>query len=136
MNKIIVVGLLGVLVFAGLAFYFSTYRSVLKEVAHSAISNSAIATSTPASDVSVPTCAPVLTAMTDGLLEYRNSAFRFSLTIPPGYPATEYKEAGRSLTVSFQDPNTNQGFEVYVTPYTIIQSIHCQMKNHKLLSEQ
>jgi len=31
--------------------------------------------------------------------------------------ATEYKEQGGGVTVSFQDTKTDQGFEVYVTPY-------------------
>ena len=51
------------------------------------------------------------------MLGYSNKAFNFGLLFPDNLRATEYKEQGEALTVSFQDPNTNEGFQVYVTPY-------------------
>ena len=44
------------------------------------------------------------------------------------FPATEYLEAGGALTVSFQDPSTNEGFEVYATPYSGTQITQARFK--------
>jgi hypothetical protein len=52
-----------------------------------------------------------------GKRQYSNSAFHFSLLYPENLQVQEYKEQGGAITVSFQDPKTNAGFEVYVTPY-------------------
>jgi len=51
------------------------------------------------------------------LLAYKNAAFHFGLLFPDNLQATEYKEQDGAVTVSFQDTKTDQGFEVYVTPY-------------------
>ena len=48
---------------------------------------------------------------------YENTAFHFGLFFPDNLHATEYNEQGGALTASFQDPVTNEGFQVYVTPY-------------------
>ena len=60
---------------------------------------------------------PTTPKVSPDMLGYSNKAFNFGLLFPDNLRATEYKEQGDALTVSFQDPNTNEGFQVYVTPY-------------------
>ena len=61
---------------------------------------------------------PATTQVSADTRGYQNSAFHFGLIFPSNLQATEYKEQAGALTVSFQDPTTNEGFEVYVTPYS------------------
>ena len=60
---------------------------------------------------------PATSHVTEDMLGYSNKDFHFGLLFPNNLRATEYKEQGGAFTVSFQDPNTNEGFQVYVTPY-------------------
>ncbi len=64
------------------------------------------------------TSTPVTQEISQGERLYQNGTFHFSLIYPDNLHATEYKEVNGALTASFQDPSTNQGFEVYVTPYS------------------
>lgn len=72
--------------------------------------------------------APAITETAVGTRLYQNAAFHFGLSFPDALTATEYKEQGGALTVSFQDPNTNKGFEVYVTPYAKTQIDQARFK--------
>ena len=53
-----------------------------------------------------------------GYLQYRNQKYHFSVFYPPDLQVQSYNEDGGAFTVAFQDPTTNVGFEVYVTPYS------------------
>lgn len=53
----------------------------------------------------------------DGMAEYRNERFGFSLLNAESIRVNEYEEAG-TLTVTFQYPDTNQGFQIYILPYS------------------
>jgi len=72
-------------------------------------------------DPSVPAAisesVPTTPAVTADMQGYSNKNFHFGLLFPKNLVAREYKEAGGALTVSFQDPNTSEGFQVYVVPY-------------------
>lgn len=48
---------------------------------------------------------------------YENKTFHFSLVYPQELLVEEDTEMWGALTVTFQDPATNDGFEIYVTPY-------------------
>jgi len=65
----------------------------------------------------MPQSTPQTQQATERMLAYKNAAFHFGLFFPDNLLAMEYREQGGALTVSFQDTKTDQGFEVYVTPY-------------------
>ena len=90
--------------------------SVFSEVTDSASSG---ASSSDTSSVPPPLSqsTPQTQQATEGMLAYKNAAFHFGLLFPDNLQATEYKEQDGAVTVSFQDTKTDQGFEVYVTPY-------------------
>lgn len=60
---------------------------------------------------------PQTKLVTQDMKGYENRAFRFGLLFPKNLNATEYREQGNALSVTFQDPDTNEGFQIYVTPY-------------------
>lgn len=60
---------------------------------------------------------PQTTAVTQDMRGYENREFHFGLLFPKNLKATEYKEQGGALSVTFQDPDSKEGFQVYVTPY-------------------
>ena len=62
------------------------------------------------------------------MLGYSSRDFHFSLLFPANLESTEYKEKRGALTVSFQDPDTNEGFQVYATPYSRNQIDAAQFK--------
>jgi hypothetical protein len=53
-----------------------------------------------------------------GYLPYSNQHYRFSVYYPPILQVHSYSESADAFTVAFQNPTTNVGFEVYVTPYS------------------
>jgi hypothetical protein len=53
----------------------------------------------------------------DGLSKYRSEQFRFSLFYPRGMHAQEYPEVGGATTIVFQDPDTLEGFQIFIVPY-------------------
>ena len=59
---------------------------------------------------------------------YRNNPYHFSFYYPPNLRVRSYNESGDALTVTLQDPATNEGFEVYVTPYTGTQITETRFK--------
>ncbi len=58
------------------------------------------------------------TVSTTGYLSYTNQQYHFALLYPPNVRLKEYQEGGGAFTAAFQDLSTNEGFEVYVTPYS------------------
>ena len=66
--------------------------------------------------------------VTQDMLGYSRKDYYFTLLFPANLDSTEYKEKGGALTVSFQDPDTNEGFQVYVTPYSKKQIDAAQFK--------
>ena len=59
---------------------------------------------------------------------YRNQQYHFSVYYPPNLQVHTYNEAGGAFTVALQDPTTNEGFEVYVTPYSGTQITQARFK--------
>lgn len=83
-----------------------------------ATSGSLAAGSGEATTAPISVSTPVTPDAGNGNYQYVNKAFHFSLLFPKNLVAKEYQEQNSAMTASFQDPTTNQGFEVYATPYT------------------
>ncbi len=132
MKKYLVVGVLIIFVAGGgLAARFYSFGGTEKsQAAMAALSSDSVSSDVPVSASSsapsseAPNVLPPLSQSTpqtqqatEGMLAYQNAAFHFGLLFPDNLQAIEYKEQDRAVTVTFQDTKTDQGFEVYVTPY-------------------
>ena len=53
----------------------------------------------------------------EGFVEYRNSAYNFSLFHPQGLAVKEYTEGGGAMTVTFDGGAQGESFQIYVLPY-------------------
>lgn len=53
----------------------------------------------------------------DGLREYRNTAYEFSLLYPQELKVEEYIEGGNAITITFQDATNKKVFQVFIVPY-------------------
>ena len=129
----IVIAVLGIIVLAVGAFFLFHTQSPQNPIAQIPISTSTAeaSSSTAATSTTTPPLSqstPVTQEASQGMRLYKNAKFHFSLTYPDTLQATEYQEAGEALTVSFQDPSTNEGFEVYVTPYSVTQITEARFK--------
>ncbi|MDB5189262.1 MAG: hypothetical protein JWL82_219 [Parcubacteria group bacterium] len=73
----------------------------------------------------VPASAPI-TAVTksaprevpSGTREYRSVAYHVSLLYPEGLSVAERTENGGARTIVFQNPDTQEGFQIFIVPYT------------------
>lgn len=52
-----------------------------------------------------------------GYKEYRNETYRFALLYPEDLTVKEYNEGGGAMTVTFENRETVQGFQIFVVPY-------------------
>ena len=52
-----------------------------------------------------------------GYAEYRNARYHFVLFYPKDLRVQTYGGTGSDLTVTFQDPSTGEGFQIYAFPY-------------------
>lgn len=52
-----------------------------------------------------------------GYTEYQSATYHFSLFYPQGLNPGEYKEPGTAMTVTFDEPFNDRGFQVFVVPY-------------------
>lgn len=53
----------------------------------------------------------------DGYQLYRNEQYRFSVFHKKERVVTEYREANGGMTVTFQNPVTLNGFQIFIVPY-------------------
>ena len=60
---------------------------------------------------------PETRALPGGMRLYESAAFKFSIAYPEQLKVTQYEERGSAMTVTFENPDHTQEFEVYVTPY-------------------
>jgi hypothetical protein len=63
-----------------------------------------------------------------GYLPYSNQQYHFAVYYPPNLQLHTYDEDGGGFTAAFQNPTTNVGFEVYVTPYSGTQITEQEFK--------
>lgn len=52
-----------------------------------------------------------------GFIEYRNERYRFSLFYPANLTFKERDEGSGAMTITFQDVETVQGFQIFIVPY-------------------
>jgi hypothetical protein len=90
-----------------------------------AITESAFSTSTP---LSLPASTSTTQVASQGKRQYSKKAFHFSLLYPDNLQVQEYKEQGGGFTVTFEDIEADQQFQVYVTPYSGGQISEAQFK--------
>jgi hypothetical protein len=83
---------------------------------HESAAPTTTSTSLPSS--AAPTAASVLASTSTSQKTYTNPLYHFSFRYPKDLVIDEQDGADGSLTLAFQDPTTNEGFEVYVTPYS------------------
>ena len=50
-------------------------------------------------------------------VEYRNTTYRFALFYPDTLSVKEYDEGTGARTISFENADNSQGFEIFVLPY-------------------
>lgn len=65
-----------------------------------------------ASSVSAPARKPP-----EGMREYRSAAYRFSLFYPQELAVAERPEGGGAATVTFQNIEKAEGFQIFIVPY-------------------
>jgi hypothetical protein len=106
--------------FAILYFGGATARNA--QAASPPLSLATIAASSTTSDTAATLVAPA------GYFLYRNQQYHFSFYYPPNLKAHAFNEEGGAFTVAFQDPTANEGFEVYVTPYSATQITKARFK--------
>lgn len=75
---------------------------------------------TPVSSGTVPEVS-VGRLVPEGLREYRNTAYRFSLLYPQELEVKEYLEGGNAITITFQDTKKEDGFQLFIMPYQELQ---------------
>jgi hypothetical protein len=85
------------------------------------------ASSTPSTSTSTETAAATFVPPV-GYVLYRNQPYHFSFYYPPNLQAHTFNEEGGAFTVALQEPTTNEGFEVYVTPYSGTQITEARFK--------
>lgn len=66
-----------------------------------------------------PVTGPLAPARTPpaGYKEYRNIHYRFALFYPDSLTVKEYDEGNNARTISFENADASQGFEIFVVPY-------------------
>jgi len=84
------------------------------------------ASSTPSASTSSETAATFVAPA--GYVLYRNQPYHFSFYYPPNLQVHTFNEEEGAFTVALQDPTTNEGFEVYVTPYRGTQITEAEFK--------
>ncbi len=52
-----------------------------------------------------------------GYENYWNEEYQFSLFYPKNFSVSETPHTDRRVTIVFQDTNTYEGFQIYITPY-------------------
>lgn len=74
------------------------------------------------------TLTPETTALPNGMRLYKSEAFHFSLAFPQELKVTQYTERDNAMTVTFENPDHSQEFEIYVTPYNKTQIDQARFK--------
>lgn len=53
----------------------------------------------------------------EGMSEYRSAAYRFSLFYPQELMVKEHSEGNGAATITFQNVEKGEGFQIFITPY-------------------
>lgn len=57
----------------------------------------------------------------DGWREYRNATYHFSLLYPQELSVAERQEGGGAITITFQNVERAEGFQIFIVPYSEAQ---------------
>ena len=60
---------------------------------------------------------PSSRAVPEGMHEYRSAAYHFSLFYPQELTVGERPEGGGAATITFQNVEKGEGFQIFITPY-------------------
>lgn len=63
----------------------------------------------------------VVRAAPAGMREYRNAAYHFSLLYPHELSVAEHPEGGGATTITFQNVEKAEGFQIFIVPYSEAQ---------------
>ncbi len=110
----------GMISAAGYFAYQAVKAPAEPPVAGSSVSVFAGAASAPEPKSGVAETAekePAARSAPEGALEYRNELYGFSLFYPAELLVTEHSEGGDAATVTFQNVETAQGFQIFIVPY-------------------
>ena len=81
----------------------------------------ATTTGNAVSPLSMPSSVSTTTApareLPPGYRQYDSPTYHFSLFYPNSLTVQEFNEGNGAATVTFQDENTVQGFQIYIVPY-------------------
>jgi hypothetical protein len=119
-SVILGLGALGIILGSG-ALLYRAGSATSAQAASPALAFATDEATTAASEIA-PTPPPA------GYLPYSNREYHFSVYYPPNLQVHTYNESGNAFTVAPQDPTTNVGFEVYVTPYSGTQITEQEFK--------
>ena len=61
--------------------------------------------------------APARRALPAGTKEYKNARYGFSLLHPSGLSVGTFDEGGGASTITFQNPEKAEGFQIFIVPY-------------------
>jgi hypothetical protein len=63
-----------------------------------------------------------------GMHEYKSTEYNFSLFYPQELTVSPYNEGGGAATITFQNPDTVEGFQIFITPYDETQISDARFK--------
>jgi hypothetical protein len=113
-------GAVGIIIASG-ALLFRAGKTTSAQAASPALAFAIDQATTSASEI--PATPPPV-----GYLPYSNPQYHFSVYYPPNLQVHTYDEERGGFTAAFQNPTTNVGFEVYVTPYSATQITEQEFK--------
>lgn len=64
----------------------------------------------------------------DGMREYKNITYRFSLLYPQELVTSEHPEGGGATTITFQNIKKVEGFQIFIVPYVESQVSDARFK--------
>ena len=105
---------------AGAVFWFILVRaksSPLQGISPTAQSAASSLSAASPDAAPLATSSPPTEQVSADTRRYQNTQFHFSLIYPSELQVEEDKEQGGALTVTFQNADMSDGFEVYITPY-------------------
>ena len=76
-----------------------------------------VATTTPISLTASPNSAVTTRTAPPGTKEFRNDVYHFSFFYPDSLSVHTYDEGGGAITITFQNVEDAQGFQIFVVPY-------------------
>lgn len=97
------------LIFGGAAIYWS-YDLPLRSP-KTGVDETASSTSPTQDTLALPRTPPA------GYREYRNEQYRFAFFYPDSFAVDEFDEGGGARTITVQNAQTAQGFQIFITPY-------------------